>query len=100
MTTDFSALKNKYSSEQKTLLKSLPPCFQLTNYRVERTDLSTKWLTAQKRITDKNIFTSFYFYDIQQVKTLKKVGELTLTLCVIHSRPYWYTLLAAELSAF
>lgn len=26
--------------------------------------------------------------------------QLTLTLCVIHSRPYWYTLLAAELSAF
>lgn len=103
MMTDYSVPKNKLSSEQKRLLKLLLLFLQKSQTRVEGIDLSTKQLYTWKRTTDKRIFISFYFKYKKWKKPKQTIGvfwQLTLTLCVIHSRPYWYTLLAAELRAF
>lgn len=75
MMTDSSVLKNKLIPEQKRLPKSLPLFLQKSQTRVERIDLSTKWLNTWKRTTDKCILISFYFYEIQEMKAKTKEFE-------------------------
>lgn len=48
----------------------------MSQTRVERIDLSTKWLNTQKRTPDKRIFVSFYFYEIKEMRTKTKEFEL------------------------
>lgn len=75
--TDSSVLKNKLIPEQKRLLKSLPLFLQKSQTRVERIDLSTKWLNTWKITTDKCILISFFFYEIQEMKAKTKEFELS-----------------------